>query len=162
MNIFFTDRSPIEAARNLDDLRLNKMISESNQMMVAAIETYLDPKVRKKYKRLVNYPPSVPKHPCTLWVAQSHQHYMWLRIHTYAMLGMWGDEHKGRHTIDSIKHYKFDDNGWIDPPNCTDFKHINNIVTAYRTAMIHKWNNDKRPPRWSRGNRKPTWIAERN
>lgn len=151
MNIFFTDRSPIEAARNLDDLRLNKMILESCQLMST---------VMHKHGRQGPYRPTHANHPCTLWLCQSQQHYDWVKIHTHAMLDMWGAPHMCAYVLDQLKWYKFDDNGWSDPPNCTNFKHIDNIVTAYRTAMIHKWSEDIRPPRWTRGNRKPTWIGQ--
>lgn len=162
MNIFFSDRCPQQAARNLDDLRLNKMILESCQLMSTA------------YTQVTGlagpYKPTHQHHGCTKWVAASREHFIWLSDHTLYMLDEFAYR-RGRdnymhgcyhvwHKLAQPEYYRrIEAHGWTDPPNCTAFKHIDDVVDAYRYCLVHKWYNDERLPRWTnRG--KPVWFAD--
>ena len=83
MNIFVLDNDPYKAAEMMCDKHVVKMIVESCQMLSAAMDSG-----RGKGKNepsvsfnLPQYPKSVRKHPCTLWVIESIENYHWLLKH---------------------------------------------------------------------------------
>ena len=91
MNIFALDRDPKIAAEMLCDQHIVKMIIESIQMFSAVIDMNYKDDCRgadsppSQTLGLYNYPKSVRKHPCTLWLASSRGNYKWLIKHTRAM-----------------------------------------------------------------------------
>ncbi len=70
MNIFALDIDPRKAAQYHCDKHVVKMILESAQMMcTVASESSID----------VPYRPTHKNHPCTQWVRQSFNNFLWLR-----------------------------------------------------------------------------------
>ena len=93
MNIFVLDRDPYKAAEMMCDKHVVKMILESCQMLSAALDVSYKDSGRSSKKvepsvgfQLPQYPKSVKKHPCTLWVLESINNYKWLMAHTDALL----------------------------------------------------------------------------
>lgn len=169
MNIFLTDADPVKCAQALDDLRLNKMILETGQMMCTAYrhwhkhmdmpETFTD-----------IYKPTHQNHPCNVWLRKSFDNYLWGfehfdalcqekqwrtgKVHlTYEKLidkllpiNMDGSEH-------GVIDFSFDCSNTILPGA--------NVYAKYRVCLINKWNADKRPPIWTKRSF-PEWVMRRN
>ena len=70
MNIFVLDTDPAIAAAYHCDQHVVKMILESAQMLCTALHIH---GVATPYK------PTHMKHPCTIWAAETHSNWLWLR-----------------------------------------------------------------------------------
>lgn len=71
MNIFLTSFNPKEAASHLDDLRLNKMILETAQLLSSAYRhLFGDDELLYKDTHL--------NHPCSIWARKNIDSYSWL------------------------------------------------------------------------------------
>ena len=88
MNIFVTDRCPIQSARNLPDKHIVKMPLETCQMLsIIYSDWYYG--VGKLYKsdgtpyRTAHG--AFRKHPCTIWAAANQYNLAWLIRHGYAL-----------------------------------------------------------------------------
>jgi len=77
MNIFFVDIDPGKAAQSLCDRHVNKMITESCQMLSACLWHY---DIEAPYKK-VHY-----NHCSTRWVRASSHNYYWLLSHLEALI----------------------------------------------------------------------------
>lgn len=78
MNVFAFHRDPIIASSMLTDIHLNKMIIESTQLLSNGLHSKNLP---APYKFVF------PHHPCTKWISESKQNYIWLlRYATAALL----------------------------------------------------------------------------
>ena len=72
MNIFALDKCPMQSALWLDDIRKNKMILESAQMLSTAVR-WLDPDTTLPVYKL-----AYMNHPCTKWARKSRANFSWL------------------------------------------------------------------------------------
>ena len=88
MNIFVTDRCPVQSARNLPDKHIVKMPLETCQMLsIIYSDWYYG--VGKLYKsdgtpyRTAHG--AFRKHPCTMWAAATPYNLAWLIRHGYAL-----------------------------------------------------------------------------
>jgi len=86
VNIFVTDLDPIDAARNLCDRHIVKMLTESCQMLAnqfTPIELLMEvPRKETGGMRRWSY----VNHPCSLWVKEKPDNAAWLIHHAGAML----------------------------------------------------------------------------
>lgn len=160
MNIFLTSFSSKEAASHLDDLRLNKMILETAQLLSSA------------YRHLFGdnqllYKDTHFNHPCAIWARKSVDHYSWLVQYfddltkekirrdgkikkqpeiiphkSWRDLFMLFDSKKTNNYQDKISAEFFNF-------NCTDFKEEQDLRIAYQKQMIKKWENDLKTPKWT-------------
>lgn len=169
MNIFVTNADPVISAKNLDDMRVNKMITESIQMLaVAMYRNGATPNQVPKNINGTSYSKEAHKHhPCTIWVGDSRSNFSWLVDHTEALLKEWemrtGNIQAGAKNIPSVV-------AWIsnmpDIPlspfvNCTaHHKHIDDVHEAYRLEMLHKWANkkEKYSQTWHKSSTFPGWA----
>lgn len=71
MNIFALYPSPQESARAHCDQHLHKMILESAQLVSSALQL-------RQFNLPGLYKLAYPKHPCTLWAAQSEHNIAWI------------------------------------------------------------------------------------
>jgi hypothetical protein len=71
MNIFVLDNDPIECAKLHCDKHVVKMILETAQLLCTAIHTYTNGELVPPYK------PTHKNHPCTVWVRESIENFMW-------------------------------------------------------------------------------------
>ena len=163
MNIFAYHPDPYQAALWLDDVRRNKMILESVQMMSAAVHV-LTPELKGHVYRLVH-----KNHPCSVWVRGSSANFDWLWRHTQALYEQRGKPHKSADLLpwlgdwlDEYKHkFMFDD---LTPfANCArnrelglDFTHIEDTHEAYRQYTSARWATDTIPLSWNYGE-EPEW-----
>lgn len=70
MNIFVLDLDPQKAARYHCDKHVNKMISETTQMLSTVHHKYGSTAAPWKL--------AYPNHPCTIWAGKSRANYDWL------------------------------------------------------------------------------------
>ncbi len=170
MNIFLTDSDPVKCAQALDDLRLNKMILETGQMLCTAYRHW------HKHMGLPEtfegiYKPTHQNHPCNVWLRKDFDNYLWLfehfdalcqekhyrteKVHlTYLKLidylvpiDMDGSEH-------GPINFDFDCSNVPNRLNEQEFS----IFDRYKQCLITKWTSDKRRPTWNnRG--MPDWAT---
>jgi hypothetical protein len=171
MNLFVTDYNPTLAAQHLDDIRLNKMITESCQMIVIALAqnglpSTLMPltKLGKPYKVTGHL-----NHPVTKWTSRSQTNFLWHATYLGSMLQEYHHRTgKNRAGIDiydlAINHYKLlpthpEDIIQITHANCSYYSdnNIQDIVYCYRLTMGDKWAKDKIKVKWTK-REPPKWC----
>ncbi len=168
MNIFVTDTCPVKSARALDDVRLNKMILETAQMLCTNAPHFGIP------DSLVPYKPTHMNHPCTVWARQSRYNYDWLARHFIALVDEKADRthklHLSYTKLMPLLTHVYDNPLDIPVDNdinfiyCGDYPVIKAdnycIIASYRSTMIAKWEADTlkgRPPRWTNSTA-PDWY----
>lgn len=156
--------TPRENAKCLDNVRLNKFITEFQQMMNVAMASHgaqshelLVTKAGKPYgtKSHIN-------HPCTVWVRKNRSNF----LHMTRSLLEYYKEHIGRggsgheNVVANVKRAMMFASrlpaGARTPfPNCAaseklgiDYKHIEDVHEAYRLYYADRWNMDKKEPKW--------------
>jgi len=148
MNIFYLDRDPKIAAQMHCDKHVCKMILESVQMLQVAQG------IKEGYKN----------HPCTKWVKESHENYMWL----YKLLAnlcleytyRYGRLHKYFYKLFSLVYppSTLPDKEFTDPPQCMPDKYkCEDTVKAYRDYYI---GEKSKFAKWSK-RAKPNWYRVR-
>jgi len=158
MNIFITSFDPKEAASHLDDLRLNKMILETAQLLSSAYR-YLFGNDQLLYKD------THLNHPCAIWSRKNIDNYSWLvqYFDDLAKEKMKRDNclkkeikpHKswsklfGLFASQKTDNYKTKISGDFFDFNCTDFKDEKDVRIAYQKQMITKWQNDLKTAKWT-------------
>jgi len=155
MNIFVSDPSPIISAKALDNKRVVKMVLESCQLLSTAMHL----------NNLSDAPYWITHrhHPCTKWAALNRNNFGWLLEHFIALLNEYTARYQKHHAC--ARHVglffkavnSMPEGALTEHPNCTKFKHIDNVYTAYKTALNDKWLKDKRKPAWH-NTCKPIWC----
>ena len=177
MNIFVTDRCPIQSARNLPDKHIVKMPLETCQMLsIIYSDWYYG--VGKLYKsdgkpyRTAHG--AFRKHPCTMWAAANQYNLAWLIRHGYALCHEYNLRYGKVHTCldvisqaERIYHKSFDNLLLSDAsrkvtsftramPEYLKFDTTIDTITAYKRYLNTKpWlaSNYLRIP-----SRKPSFI----
>lgn len=155
MNIFVVDNDTWNCAKALDDLRLNKMILETAQLLSTAMRF-------RGYTGNDIYNSTHVNHPCSIWTRSSSENYSWLLAYFSDLV-----EEKQRRTGKIHKSWwihnalcggtKLMPVGPLTPfANCTPHKDTGTF-DAYKLTLIDKWANDKRPPKWTNAQR-PSWA----
>lgn len=154
MNIFATSSCPIESALNLDDLRANKMVTETAQLLSTEAWRLGIP---------APYRPTHKGHPCAVWLQDNPEAMAWLLEHGFALaevyrMGM------GRGKIHAASRVFRWFRSLIPPygsvpswfPNCAarsdlgiSFKDLECPHQAYRLYLVARWERDHRPPVWT-------------
>jgi hypothetical protein len=145
MNIFVVDYNPIQAAKDLSDKHVVKMIVESCQMLST---THL---LAKDHGHMLinsenfnHYKLSFKNHPCTVWVRQSSANYLWLAEHAYELTYEYAFRYKKKHKckpmtdwyLRNVPHYI--PTGYLTPfaQAMPDKYKCDDAVTAYRNYYI--------------------------
>jgi hypothetical protein len=155
MNIFVTNPNPKVCAEALDDLRLNKMILETAQLLSTAIRFH-------GHIGDLAYKSTHVNHPCSMWARETVSNYAWLLGHFYALcqerFERTGKTHKSERLALTFEHSRhLLPSGSLTPfVNCTPYKD-DGVFDAYKLTLVDKWKNDKRPPKWT-NTTKPSWI----
>jgi hypothetical protein len=149
MNIFITSFDSKKAASHLDDLRLNKMILETAQLLSSA------------YRNLFNddellYKDTHFNHPCTIWARKNVDNYSWLvqyfddlakeKIRRDQTIKKESEvkSHKSWSELFELfsskktSDYKDKISATFFDFNCTDFKGEKDIRIAYQKQMVKK------------------------
>lgn len=168
MNIFHTDIDPVTSAKNLDDLRVNKMIIESASLLANAIAFHGGKESDLPISKISQKPfktKAWQSHPSCIWVKQNEANYNWLLNHTIALIeeikNRKGTSHCMINNISILTNSaSFLPKGDITPfANCTPYKQIDDPLLAYRMAMVYKWEHDAKIPLWTNSTR-PDWYNE--
>lgn len=155
MNIFVSSSDPLDCATILDDKRLIKMILETAQLLCTTLNLR---GIQTPYKSThVN-------HPCRKWIDESDNNYTWLYTHFICLCYEYTFRFNKKHACEKLNklfltHVKFNKTELTPFKNCTIFKDIEDVHEAYRKALIKKWDEDKRPPKWTKC-KPPNWYKE--
>lgn len=143
MQIFVTSKCPYESAKALDNIRLNKMILESAQLLSNAFGG--------PYKK------THLNHPCTKWLLASDKNIWWLMRHLEGLYNEW-TRRKGKSHLAYLKYQEFINSqvniehySQLAEPddfcNCTPYKELE-VTLAYMHYLNDKWDSDSREPSW--------------
>ena len=164
MNIFAFDPEPKLSALWLDDVRKNKMILETAQLLSSAIRFY-DPTTK-----LPVYKQTHTGHPCCHWARASRANYRWLTNYMQALV----DQKFGMHSSSALllifhdyaKHGEFFKEDATPFANCAanadlgiSFKHIEDTHLAYRMYIRERWRCDTIHLSWYWG-KEPDWRKD--
>lgn len=174
MNIFYVDKDPKQAAQDLVDSHVRKMILESAQLLSTAHrvldgEQYIEVSEKgRKLKRWklkefddIFYKSTHVNHPSATWVRKSIGNYLWLYEHFCSLLNeftyRWGKHHKCEFLIEplsntpkSIPNKPFSPVTLAMPDSCKIYDdHIECYRYYYNTEKRHlfKWTNAD-APKW--------------
>jgi hypothetical protein len=159
MNIFVSDPSPVISARNLDDVRLNKMILESAQLLSTAMHV--------RGSTMAPYKPTHINHPCSIWTRATKGNYLWVYQHFVALLSEFYRRRGKMHACHAFTHrlrvgIERIPEGELQP-FYNGYKAERDVFDAYKKTLIAKWNEDTmngRTPMW--GDRScPDWCPSR-
>ncbi len=161
MNIFAFDPDPKLSALWLDDVRKNKLLLESAQMLSTAIR-YLDPTTK-----LPVYKSAHQGHPCTLWTHRSRGNFKWLTEYMSCLGAQRSSYHKSMELLPYFKDYAknglFFSEDQTPFANCAanadlglSFKHIPDVHQAYRMYISERWRLDTIHVSWYWG-QEPDW-----
>lgn len=158
MNIFVSDSDPIKSAMVLDDRRMNKMITESCQLLSTALILSGCPASELPIAKETGKPYRIThkNHPCAIWARQNRGNYLWLWQHMMGLLVEFsmrhGHEHWGDTNLPKLREaMKYIPEGERTPfPNCSLYKEEEDVYEAYRKTLVDKWNKDKPKPQWTR------------
>jgi hypothetical protein len=160
MNIFATSSDPKECAQMLDDLRLNKMIVETAQILCTVLH-------QRGIHEDWMYKPTHEHHPCVVWAGSYDGNMDWLHSLLCHMCDEWDYRfpHRQPHRTGDLVWNLFDKISRIGMdvtpfPNCSLHKDIEDVHLAYRRTMVDKWNNDKRVPKWTKRGI-PRWCVSK-
>lgn len=103
MNIFATSYDPREAAKDLPDKLIVKMVLESAQMLSIAGNKVISGLDQTKIYKTTAY----TKHPCTLWAGRSLTNFIWLIEHSLEIGKEYNRRYKKHHkSLDVIMYIK--------------------------------------------------------
>lgn len=169
MNIFVVHPDPAVSASVLDDLRLNKMILETAQLLSGAARLLF--KVDNKDIPAL-YKLTHQNHPCSIWARANYTNFAWL-LQYFDHLAQ---EKIRRSKVEHLSHKKLylplldliqnvmtlEEYFAIQPVfnfNCTDFK-AHSTFEAYQKCLDHKWDvidpSKALRPTWKHAKR-PNW-----
>ena len=163
MNIFALSRCPMQSAWWLDDIRKNKMILESAQMLSTAV------RVLSPDTDLSVYKVAYLNHPCTIWARQSRDNFKWLLSHMSHLWLQKGGEHGSARLIPQLDEYSstgYFPNEELTPfANCArnlergvDYSEVGDVHQAYRMYMNDRWKERNITLTWRWGE-EPDWRS---
>ena len=153
MNIFVTDPCPVRSAQALDDVRVNKMITESLQMLGYAMVRHGVPTDFHPIKKdgVTPFALNAPhrNHPCTLWVGSTAGNFKWLIDHATALVeehwrrGGKGQEQAMKNLIMAARTISYMPQKPLQEfENCSEMKGMGDICFAYRITLARKWERE--------------------
>ena len=163
MNIFAFDKCPMRSALWLDDIRKNKMILESAQMLSTAVRALCPDTTLEVYKT------AYLNHPCSKWARQSRANFQWLLHHMSWLYNQKSGEHKSARLIPEFQKYA-DDGDFPDEyltpfANCArnlergvDYSEVDDVHQAYRMYMNDRWKERNITLTWRWGE-EPDWRS---
>jgi hypothetical protein len=183
VNIFALSECPEQSALWLDDIRKNKMILESAQMLSTAIRLISGThfKVRSNSGKtmvshwvlpeddweLAIYKTNHINHPCAIWARQSRANFRWLLDHMRHLYIQKIGPHKSAELIKWFEKYadtgKFPSEDLTPFENCArneergvDYSDVCDVHEAYRLYMNDRWKERNITLTWRWGE-EPEW-----
>lgn len=172
MNLFAYSCSPETCAKWIDDVRLNKMITETAQMITANLDYVWYGTFQDKYSSCrVNYPASVLMHPCTIWMRKEPDNFEWAVDLLECYLNRWDAPHASSRILPAAQDYlytcvfkwkSYDELNFVNHARSKefglDFTHLP-THQAYREYHCYRWElTDKVRPTWDRNGARPEWY----
>lgn len=161
MQIFATSSCPKQCAEWLDDKRLNKMVTESAQMICTIAHS--------DGKKNLPFKPTHAHHPLVKWADSDNRNLWWLQRHHYALSGEWTHRMGKIHASTLHEMYLPGIPTQKEPEtfrNCAandmrglDFRWCDDVHLAYRMYLYARWLKDTRKPKWSKRN-EPNWRMD--
>ena len=161
MNIFALSECPEQSALWLDDIRKNKMILESAQMLSTAIR-WLDPDTTLPVYKLAYI-----NHPCSKWARRSRGNFKWLLSHMFHLFSQRDRPHSSARLLEHLDYYSH--NGYFPNEDLTpfancarnlergvDYSDVDDVHQAYRMYMNDRWKEKKITLTWRWGE-EPDW-----
>jgi len=154
MNIFVVQTDPVQAAKDLCDRHVVKMILESAQMLCSAFPLGVGP-----------YKHAHKNHPCTIWSRTTVANYEWLLTHGQAMCIEYQERYNKVHKTAEVLN-------WLDKnkPRALPFEGLtpfpqampeqykgSDAVEAYRKYYIF---DKTRFAYWKDPNTIPEWFVK--
>ena len=156
MNIFVLDNDPVNAARQMCNKHIVKMVLESAQLLCSPFPENSAPYKRTHYN-----------HPCAKWIRETSQNYQWLLLHAFALCDEYNIRYYKTHKSSVIIKWAYlnynnlnlPSIGLTPFPQCMpeEYKVPNNAVQAYRNYYINekqkfaKWKNTEEPDWFKEG-----------
>lgn len=151
MNIFYLDDNPFTAASFQCDKHVVKMVLETAQMLCTAHHILGKPEENFYKKTHVN-------HPCSIWVRESIENYMWTFDHFLGLGQEYTRRYKKKHkSIEKLEYALraipagIEKTDWTDPALAMpdEFK-TNDPVESYRQYykskdIVMKWTGQDVP-----------------
>ena len=153
MNIFYLDRSPLQAARFLCDKHVVKMVLETAQLACSVYH------LSSTHKMDIPYKLTHGNHPCAKWARHSYMNFVWLLDHGFELSSeytwRYGKIHKSERVFawarDHINYLYFPEQGLTHPPACM-YKHFAeldlDIVERYR--LYYRAKEQEIDMRWTK------------
>lgn len=161
MNIFAFSEDPWLAALWLDDVRKNKMILESCQLLSAAVRLH-NPETTLPVYKLTH-----KGHPCTAWVGATSGNYSWLLSYAESLAQQRNRPHGCTRLFELFRNFyaaAILPQGPLQPfANCAankklglDFRKTKPTTEAYRAYITARWALDTINLTWKNGEQ-PKW-----
>lgn len=162
MNIFVYDSCYTQSALWLDDVRKNKMIVESAQLLSTAMNVLVPGHGKLVYKT------SYLNHPCSIWARASQGNFLWLVNYVETLYEQRKRAHKTSRLFPMFKCFSEQPSNFPlteQTPfvNCArakdlgvDYTHIPNVYAAYRLYHRERWGMDTIKLSWKHGE-EPFW-----
>ena len=184
MNIFFSSPNPVECAEYLDDVRVNKMATETAQMLSTALickglactKVQVDTKrVKGKDKPVYHYyladgsrifGSSHQNHPSNVWARASRANFNWLVQHGIALCQEYSKrraagpkEHASLAIIQNAAKYAdlFDDADQTPFTNCAAKQESG--ISYKHLDDVHQAYQLYLADRWETDKKTPTWYG---
>jgi len=161
MQLFITSADPVECAQALDDKRLNKIITESAQVICTVL-------AGDGFKGLP-FKPTHDHHPIVLWAGETNANLYWTCRYHIALHDEWlyrgGRTHASRidqailSNISSRNAPKAFINAAKNESLEIDFTWVDDVFMAYQMYLTARWMNDRVLPKWKRRNQ-PEWFND--
>ena len=156
MNIFAFSPDTRLSALWLDDVRKNKMILETAQLLSTAIR-FNDP-----FTELPVYKSAYMGHPCTKWTRESRANFHWLTNYMEELCKQKSGNHKSSSLIPYFRQYakegSFKSEDMTPHVNCArnkergvDFSHVTDVHDAYRQYINARWTEKTIRLTWNWG-----------
>lgn len=164
MNIFFTDRDPVAAARSLPDKHIVKMPIEAVQILVSVMLRH-DVQPNVITKKGTQHKGGYQKHPCTIWAGENYQNAHWVWQWGLALCKEYTARYGKKHFAEGqlrriIKVLWMVPNGPLTTPALAmpDACKCADPVEAYRNCIRFKVASKPSSFVWNKGTKAPTWL----
>ena len=160
MNIFHTNTNPYIAASHLCDKHVNKMLTETVQMLCMAHDRHDTWHEGLMFTNARHF-----NHPMTKWVAETQGNYIWTLEHAYALRNEYWlrygfKPHKSAEYLKILPKCPAPLGSFRPPPLCMPKEyHDLDYTIAYRNYYIHE-KNTKDWCRWEKGVSMPDWVSD--
>jgi len=164
MNIFFTDRDPVVAARSLPDKHIVKMPVEAVQMLVSAVLRHgTDPEVITQ--KGTHHKGGYHNHPCTIWAGDSYENARWVLDWGFALCEeytfRYGKTHFAQGQLARLEQVLWSlPSGYLTTPALAmpDECKTSDPVESYRNCIRAKVAEKPDSFVWNKGTPAPSWI----